>query len=515
MSLEDEAKRIAKSFEVSSDTLARCVRFFQLEMQIGLSREGSDLSQLPTYVTKLPSGKETVRYNLCRQITFCLTLEFRIQGTYLAIDLGGTNLRVCSVELHGDHTFTLKNSHLKVPEQLKDTPEPHLLFAFIAEQIKDFLSVYHGSSLETVAIDQSSEKYFDLGFTFSFPVYQYGINKGLLMRWTKGFNIREAVGQDVCSLLQKEIDTLRLPVKISALVNDTVGTLMARCYTKPGRTNTLIGAIFGTGTNGAYVEELSKIKKIAGSHTKAERVSRYEDKSACMVVNTEWGSFDNSLKVLPTTVYDTTLDEESINPGFQMFEKRISGLFLGEILRRVVLKLHLDHDRKVFCPETISDNKNSVEEVRTDDFSPLFKAYAVDSSVLSTVESDTSPYLTATKQALSSYFQIANATREECAALKILVHAIGTRAVRLSAVALGAILLSSDALHVDGGVDLGVDGSLAEHYPEFEKHLREALREIDGIGDAGEQKITIGRCEDGSGLGAALAALMARKAEDN
>ena len=437
-----------------------------------------------------------------------------VQGTYLAIDLGGTNLRVCSVALHGDHTFSLKNSHVKVPQELKEAPKAHQLFAFIAQQIKNFLSIHHGERLENIAIGQADRKYLRLGVTFSFPVYQHGINKGVLMRWTKGFNIQEAVGQDVCSLLQVEIDALCLPVKVSALVNDTVGTLMARCYTKPGRTNTLIGAIFGTGTNGAYLEDLSKIKKIAGFQTGGGDVSRHQDTAAFMVVNTEWGSFDNSLKVLPTTVYDTTLDEESVNPGFQMMEKRISGLFLGEILRLVVVKLHQDHKGKVFCPDPVGKDDSSSKEIRSDELPALFRRHSVDSSVLSIVESDSTLEFVAAKQALASNFGIQNATREECAALKILAHAIGRRAVRLSAVALAAIILSSDRLHSDEEIDIGVDGSLAEHYPGFEKHLREALRDIDGIGEAGERRITIGHCEDGSGLGAALAALIAQGEEE-
>jgi len=56
----------------------------------------------------------------------------------------------------------------------------------------------------------------------------------------------------------------------------------------------------------------------------------YDGSTGEMVVNTEWGSFDNGLKVLPTTPYDAILDKDSINPGIQMFEKRISGMFLGE-----------------------------------------------------------------------------------------------------------------------------------------------------------------------------------------
>lgn len=36
------------------------------------------------------------------------------------------------------------------------------------------------------------------------------------------------------------------------------------------------------------------------------------------------------------TEYDRALDEKSINPGKQLFEKMISGMYLGEIVRRVL-----------------------------------------------------------------------------------------------------------------------------------------------------------------------------------
>ena len=42
---------------------------------------------------------------------------------------------------------------------------------------------------------------------------------------------------------------------------------------------------------------------------------------------------------LPSTPYDNKLDRESINPRFQAFEKFISGMYLGEITRNVILTL--------------------------------------------------------------------------------------------------------------------------------------------------------------------------------
>lgn len=44
-----------------------------------------------------------------------------------------------------------------------------------------------------------------LGFTFSFPLQQLGLTKGLLVRWTKGFNCSGVIDQDVVMLLKDAI----------------------------------------------------------------------------------------------------------------------------------------------------------------------------------------------------------------------------------------------------------------------------------------------------------------------
>lgn len=56
-------------------------------------------------------------------------------------------------------------------------------------------------------------------------------------------------------LLQADIDKRHLLVRAAALFNDTVGTLVARAYTRrQGCGRALLGVIFCAGTNGAYVE---------------------------------------------------------------------------------------------------------------------------------------------------------------------------------------------------------------------------------------------------------------------
>lgn len=44
-----------------------------------------------------------------------------------------------------------------------------------------------------------------LGFTFSFPLKQLGLTKGVLVRWTKGFNCSGVVDEDVVQLLKDAI----------------------------------------------------------------------------------------------------------------------------------------------------------------------------------------------------------------------------------------------------------------------------------------------------------------------
>lgn len=431
----------------------------------------------------------------------------------MAVDLGGTNFRVCSVTLHGNHTFSLTQSKVAVPRALMETQVASELFGYLAQQIELFLKTHHEDHFAAHKGKPNSVPFFDLGFTFSFPVEQVGINKGRLVRWTKGFAIEEAIGKDVCGLLQKEIDALGLPVKVAALVNDTVGTLMARSYTSSGNETTLLGAIFGTGTNGAYVEKLENIKKMK-MIDEQEGGSNYDRSTGMMIVNSEWGSFDNALKVLPDTPYDRDLDRESNNPGIQMFEKRVSGMFLGEILRRALLALHGHPDPKIaiFKDGTSADN-DMTTTTTIDPNSNLFKQWGIDTSFLSIVEEDQSDHLRITKQILEKDLMVDSASTEDAVAVKMLVHAVGKRAARLAAVALGAVVIQSKRLETDGFADIGVDGSLIEYYPGFEEYIREAFREIDGIGEEGDKKIRIGLAKDGSGLGAALIALIAGGSE--
>jgi len=124
-------------------------------------------SDFECLVTDVPTGKET--------------------GTFLAMDLGGTNIRACSVQLKGDGTFNMIQSKTVVPASLQTAKTSSELFGFIADHLKHFLDEYHPEHCEKDHNDKS--ECYRLGFTFSFPVIQTSINSGKLLRWTKGFSI--------------------------------------------------------------------------------------------------------------------------------------------------------------------------------------------------------------------------------------------------------------------------------------------------------------------------------------
>ncbi|KAI6151745.1 hypothetical protein BKA82DRAFT_4102876 [Pisolithus tinctorius] len=524
---EDVLSSVFQQLDVDDDRLFNITMTFLHEMWDGLNNYGHDMAMIPTFVRSIPDGSE--------------------KGTFLALDLGGTNLRVCEVNLHGDKTFSLRQQKYKVSDALK-TGEATTLFDYLADSVDAFLTD-SGSpncalppslarrNLAEVS-DEEDVPYIPLGLTFSFPVEQTALDSGKLLTWTKGFAAKNAIGNDVVKLLQDAFDRKNMHVRCVALVNDTVGALLSRAYTSGG---CILGAIFGTGTNGAYVEDMASISKLGRSAAVKE--------GNLMVVNTEWGGFNNSRSALPSTPYDNKVDRESINPGKQAFEKFISGMYLGEITRNVIVSL-IDA-----APKPLLFSGHSSKQ--------LNKQWGVDTAVLSEVEEawegigrfapeDTGSTAEATNAGEGT--KTSNGTdstrqpsvqqklerirdvivkrmelppdsvslNDADVVRKICTH-IAWRAARLSSCAVAAVLFQTGRARLTRGgeetkntaplvdegkrIGVGVDGSLVEHYPYFEKKLRASLRVL--VGEDVERRVDIGLAKDGSGVGAALCALVA------
>ena len=169
----------------------------------------------------------------------------REQGSYLALDLGGTNFRVILVELDSCSTsIRMKVAKHAISEELMVGPGTNL-FNFMADRLREFM-VEHGLV--------GGEVEHHLGFTFSFPTVQHSLASADLAAWTKGFTCPGVEGEDVGQLLETAIARHPdLKIRVNAILNDTTGCLIACAYKRP---DCAIGVIIGTGTNASYVEEL-------------------------------------------------------------------------------------------------------------------------------------------------------------------------------------------------------------------------------------------------------------------
>ncbi|ROT36855.1 hexokinase [Sodiomyces alkalinus F11] len=453
--LLEQAKELERQLTVPASKLKEITNHFVSELEKGLSVEGGSIPMNPTWVMSFPDGHET--------------------GTFLALDMGGTNLRVCEITLTDQKSeFDIIQSKYRMPEELK-TGVSEELWDYIADCLLQFVETHHPNL-------PKGEK-LPLGFTFSYPATQNYIDEGILQRWTKGFDIAGVEGKNVVPLLKASLAAKNVPIRLTALINDTTGTLIASAYTDP---KMRIGCIFGTGCNAAYMENCGSIPKLAHMNLPPD---------ALMAINCEWGAFDNEHIVLPRTPYDIIIDRDSPRPGQQAFEKMIAGLYLGEIFRLILEDMH--------------DNK-PIKMFKGQDISALRKAYSLDSSFLSAIEEDPFENLQETYDLFVSKLNIAP-SRAELEFVRRLAELIGTRAARLSACGISAICKKKgyDTCHV------GADGSVFNKYPHFKARGAQALREIldwpEKKDPTEEDPIEVLAAEDGSGVGAALIAALTIK----
>ncbi|MFH1453158.1 MAG: hexokinase [Armatimonadota bacterium] len=430
---------LEKLFKITTGDIKIIIQGFHSEMQKGLSGFASSLKMIPAFVDK-PKGTE--------------------KGKFLALDLGGTNLRVLAVELDGKGSSNISAVSKFILPKKAMTGKGEELFDFIAECIEAFLDE-NGIS---------KTKKYDLAFTFSFPVEQTNIAAGKLIVWTKGFTAKGVEGKDVIILLNEALKRKGIKcIQVAALANDTVGTLAAKSYNDP---NCDMGVILGTGTNACYPEKIANIKKWRGV-----------DPKGTMVINMEWGNF-NKLRFTP---YDKEVDDESLNTGCQYLEKMVSGMYLGEITRIIICDLikrgliFNDPDCKVFIKK---------DSFQTED--------------MSLIASDESANYSSIEEFLTLK-GITEVTLHDKLAMKKLCQFVSTRAAKVAAGAISAVITWIDP-KLKNSHTVGVDGTLYEKYPRFSNIMIEVFQ---SLFKEKASRIKLALAKDGSGKGAAIIAAIA------
>ncbi|XP_076413283.1 hexokinase HKDC1 isoform X2 [Peromyscus maniculatus bairdii] len=438
--------KVLALFQLTREQLVGVRDKMRTELEYGLKKETHALAtvkMLPTYVYGMPDGTE--------------------KGKFLALDLGGTNFRVLLVKIRsGRRSVRMYNKIFAIPlEIMQGTGEE--LFDHIVQCIADFLD-YMG--LKGARLP--------LGFTFSFPCRQTCIDKGTLVGWTKGFKATDCEGEDVVDMLREAIKRRNeFDLDIVAIVNDTVGTMMTCGYEDP---NCEIGLIAGTGSNVCYMEEMRNIELVEGDEGR-------------MCINTEWGGFgDNGCLDDICTQYDKEVDEGSLNSGKQRYEKMTSGMYLGEIVRQILIDL---------TRQGLLFRGQISERLRT---RGIFET-----KFLSQIESDRLALL----QVRRILQQLGlDSTCEDSIVVKEVCGAVSRRAAQLCGAGMAAIV---EKRRQDQGLEhfkvtVGVDGTLYKLHPHFSRILQETVREL-----APRCDVTFMLSEDGSGKGAALITAVAKR----
>ena len=371
----------------------------------------------------------------------------------MALDMGGSNVRATVYQLKGNG----------VVETIKEVKHafPQEFMSGTAEQVFGFLA--------DCIVESKPQPGTKLGFTFSFPSQQTAINHSMLVEWTKGFSASGCVGEDSVQLLEKALADRNCPISVTAICNDTVGTLISRSYSDP---NTAVGIILGTGCNAAYMENTERITKCPT-----------DSKTGKMIINMECGAIgDSNPSILPLLPFDVALDPLSPNAGRQRLEKMMSGFYLGELSRMWAVDLW--QKKQLF----LSHPGNC----------PFFTTFlSFDSKYCSVILGDTSPSLTEIDRILTQ-FEIPQSSLEDRRCLQRIVRSIVRRSARLMASFIHAIYTHmGDSFN---NKTIGVDGSVYRYMPYYKEWMREALEEL------GKSDIDIGLADDGSSIGAALIA---------
>ena len=403
-------EEVKDEFTLDKETLQEVAAAFRRDRECGVKNpDDSSLRMLKSYVG-LPDGSE--------------------QGEYLALDFGGTNVRVLRIALQGKGQFKV----------LKKVAKPLIVpgvYDFIgpdsrAEDMFDFIA-----GLVDEAIEEDHATKYLLGHTFSFPSKQTDIYNARLIIWTKEFATAGVEGEVVNDLLKAALQRQGIAnVEPVAVINDTVAVLLAAAYKQP---DTYIGSIYATGHNTCYLEP-----ELPGSGP--------------MVINLESGGFS---KLLPNR-FDNALDEASEKPGEQRLEKMVSGRYMGELFGLAAAALMGLATKPVFT--------------------------SID---MSAMLADTEPEYQATAGLLQEKTgrQLSAA---DCALLRDLAAAIVIRSARLVTATYAGILWHLAGKGSMPKNHIAIDGSVYEKMPLAKENVQKALYDI--LGEDAAQVDTVLEC---------------------
>ena len=255
----------------------RHVNLFLREMEKGLRTEGgSSLLMLPSYIRgtgrPVPGGEAAV------------------------LDFGGTHLRAARAVFGEGGSVSVDGTAETAAPGTEGEISQEEMFLRMAEAVLPFL----GPEGRIGVVFSNAFRYLPDGDALLLEM-----SKGSMVRFTPGTSVREGLIRALRGLGAEG------PLRVR-VINDTDAVLLSALA---GGTVNAAGFVLGTGTNVAYMEKASRIRK--------------EDcgDEGLVSVNVETAGFSLDNSAVP----DRMLDRESGGEGIHAHEKKMSGAYLGRL----------------------------------------------------------------------------------------------------------------------------------------------------------------------------------------
>ncbi|KAL5556132.1 hypothetical protein UlMin_038368 [Ulmus minor] len=416
-----------------------------IEASLSSNQTNTTLSMLVSYIGSLPTGGE--------------------EGLYYGINLRGTNFLILCARLGGKNEpiSDIHREEIPIPSNVMAATSK-VLFDFIAVELRNFVSA-HPDKGENNTLENKERK---LGFIISYPVDQAVVFSGTAIRWNR-FSADDTVGKGLVSQINQALEKHGVDLRVSTMVDDTIGDLAGgRYYNR----DCVAAVTLGMGTNAAYVESPEAVPKLLNPH------------SSEVVISLNWGDF--SSPHLPITEFDACLDAESSNPGHRIFEKLISGMYLGETVRRVLLKMAQE---TALFGDTVPLELATPYQLRAPDMAAMHQDTSNDREVVS--------------EKLKEVFGITNSTPSAREVVTEVCDIVAERGARLAGAAIVGIIKKLGRIENRRNV-VAVEGGLYEHYRVFRNYLDSSVWEM--LGNHLSDNVIIEIAHGGSGTGAVFLA---------
>ncbi|PWA67616.1 hexokinase-like 3 [Artemisia annua] len=412
------------------------------DMQTSLSDQSqTDYVMHPSYTSSLPNGTE--------------------EGFYYGVNLREDNFLMLRARLSGkkEPITDLDREEVDIPSEVISGTYKEL-FDYIALKLAVFISI----NTKTNPITPKGK----LGFTVSFPLLEGPAAAGRNVITWNTFSANDTAGKELAQDFNEALEKHGIDLRVSTLVDATLGDLAGGRYYSG---DCVAAVTLGLATNAVYVES-------------SQFVPNGRSKHGEMVIDMQWGNFNTPH--LPITQFDMALDSESSNPGCRIFEKLIGGRYLGEVVRRVLLKMAIE---TALFGETVP--------------AKLKTPYIFRSPDMAAMHQDSSENRDTVQEKLMEVFGITNTSLAVREIVTEVCDVVAERGARLTGACIIGIMKKRGRINDRKSVVI-IEGGLYEHYRVFRNLLHSSVWEM--LGSSLADNVIVEPAHGGSGAGAIFVA---------